>query len=80
MRAADIAWHVSEDLVLEWFVYILLCTQRTVLGAVRVNPGFGALGTALTITVLVLCLVATKQNHTEVGAWREGTVTAVVCV
>lgn len=80
MRAADIPWHVAEDLVLGWFVYILLCTQRMVLGAVCVNPGFGALRLAVTVTVLVLCLVATKQNYTKVGLWHEGTVTAVVCV
>ena len=62
MRAADIVCHVAEDLVLVWFAYILLCTQRTVLGAVHVNPssGLGGIRIALTIVVLVPYLVATK--------------------
>lgn len=46
------------------------------------SPGLDGLRIALTIVVLVLLaqyyLVATKQNHTKVGAWRKGTVTAVV--
>lgn len=80
MRAADVVCRVAEDLMLVWFVYILLCTQRMVLGAVRVNPsrGLGGLRVALTIVALVLYLVATKQNHIKVGARHKGTITAVV--
>lgn len=46
------------------------------------TPGLGGLRIAHTIVVLVLLaqnyLVATRQNHGKVDAWREGAVTAVV--
>lgn len=79
-RAADVVCRAAEDLVLVWFVYILLCTQRMVLGAVHVNPspGLGGLRIALTIVALVVYLVATRQNHIKVGAWHKGAITAVV--
>lgn len=70
---------VAEDVMLVWFVYILLCTQRMVLGAVHVNtsPGLSGLRIALIIVELVVYLEATKQNHIKVGAWQKGAITAV---